>query len=332
MRRFALLLLAVPFLMPFVAIAAGGTLFVTPETGVYTIGEIFDIKVRADTGGEKINAAEAELTFNPDTLEVQKIITNDSILESWPTPPTFSNQKGTIRFSGWTKTNYVGSDGLLVTITFKALRTQTSNAYLAAGAILAADGKGSNIITSMKSGFYSVEPKHLGVEPLPELSTASDTPATIDELTKVQTGPEAPVFSAHSLSIDAGERIIASGKATPDSKVLFFLARGNEPEKYTAITSESDGSFTFISEPTQAEGVYRLRAAVQDINGTISPSERMTITVRSKGIAASAAVGAEVASTLLPILTLLVVGGLGAGYLLHLHSIEKMKRSEKRRK
>ena len=329
MKAVARLALLFFLLSPAVARAAGGTLFVSPETGVYTIGEIFDIKVLADTGGEKINAAEAELTFNPETLEVEKISVEESILNSWPTPPIFSNQKGTIRFSGWTKNNFSGDDGLLVTITFKALRTQTSNAYLAAGAILAADGKGSNIITSMKSGFYSVEPQHIDAEVIPDIATTSEPqPENVDDVSV----PLPLTFESHSLTINVGDHIIANGTAPKDSKVLFFLAKGNEPEKYSAITSESDGTFTFISDIIGVAGVYRLRGAVQDANGSISPSERMTITVQSKGFAATAAVGAEVASTLIPILTLLVVGGLGAGYLLHLHTIEKAKRAQATRK
>ncbi len=307
---------------------ADGTLYVSPETGVYTIGEIFDVKIMADTGGQNINAAEAELTFNPEGLEVQRISTKESILDSWPTPPIFSNEKGTLKFSGWTKNIYSGKDGILVTVTFKALRSVTSNAYLAAGAILAADGRGSNIITSMKSGLYSVAAQHEQTVPeMPSLDATStpreDTPAPI--LENVTSNLMPPTFYKDSDYMDAGERIVENGKAPPNSKVLFFLGYGVEAEKFSALTSDSEGAFTFISDQGARDGVYRLRAALQDADGKISQSARMTITARAHGLVAAAEVGADIASTLIPLLTLVVVGGLGAGYLFHLHSIERLK-------
>ena len=259
------------FLNP-ATVLAEATLYVSPEAGVYTIGEIFDIKVLADTGGQKINAAEAELTFNPGALEVQKIITEDSILESWPTPPSFSNEKGTMRFSGWTKNNFSGPSGLLVTIRFKALHNMSSNAYLAAGAILSADGQGSNIITSMKSGLYSVEPKHVDATQEPSdvaiVGEQISGTTTDDALQLTHTGSslEIPTFEKDSIVINVGERIVINGTGAPNSKILFFLSKGENSEKYSAVTSDSDGSFTFIftfklptlPEKYRAKSVYHI--------------------------------------------------------------------------
>jgi hypothetical protein len=217
---------------------AGGVLYVYPETGIYTIGEIFEIKVYADSGGQKINAAETELTFNPDALEVQKILTNDSILDSWPTPPTFSNQKGVVRFSGWAKVPYEGAAGLLVTIRFKALRNMTSNAYLAAGAILAADGSGSNIITSMKSGLYSVGPQHAEIpeDIMPTTTIVSQEPA-IAKIAEAPVMPDTPAFEKTSMSMDAGDRIVVNGTAAPNTKVAGMRNTALLPATRTAPLS-----------------------------------------------------------------------------------------------
>jgi Cohesin domain len=337
MSRFLLATIFLLATFPFTA-RAESSLYVSPDIGVYTIGEIFEIKVLADTGGQKINAAEAELTFNPDALEVQRILTHDSILESWPTPPVFSNEKGTVRFSGWTKRNYEGKDGLLVTIRFKAKTSQSSNAYLAAGAILAADGRGSNIITSMKSGLYTVGAQHVVPaipEPgdiLPEESRIDPdaVPAEIEQI-GMSVVPETPAFDKEFLNISAGERIVINGKSPPNSKVVFFLSRGDEKEKYSAVTSDNEGVFTFISDQGAREGVYRLRAAVQDANGQISRSARVTITARAEGVAAAVGVTTQLMFATMPLLTLLVLGGLGAGFLVHKHNVERMRRPPSRR-
>src|SRR5262249_15223619 len=144
----------------------------------------------ADTGGTLINAAEGDLSFNTEALEVEKISEDDSILSSWSTPPVFSNEEGTIRFAGWTKQNYSGDAGLLVTVTFKALKNTVGNARLAAGAILAANGEESNIITSMRSGVFTI-----AAPPEPEPETAPTEPgaAALTDASATTTGPTAKV-------------------------------------------------------------------------------------------------------------------------------------------
>lgn len=314
------ILIAFALLLPGGVFAAEAALFVEPETGSYTIGEIFEIRVYADTDGAEVNAAEAELTFNPDAIEVQKVSTDGSILDAWPTQPTFSNQAGTLRFAGWTKMPYRGSRGLLVTVHFKALRSRPSNAYLAAGAILAADGKGSNIITSMRSGLYTVEPREEGA--VPELGEATSTEESYEAY--IEEAPPAPVFDPHPGFVPVGERIVVTGVAAPNTKIVFLFGEGDDAET-TALTTDTDGAFMFVSNMGARPGVYRLRAMTENENGKMSEAARLTITVRSEGLASVAAVGADVVGTFLPILFLLVLGGLGAGYLYHIHAIEKAK-------
>lgn len=319
-------LLVTLLLLPGGVFAAEAALFVEPETGAYTIGEIFEIRVYADTDGAEVNAAEAELTFNPDAIEVQRISTEGSILDAWPTEPTFSNQAGTVRFAGWTKSPYRGSRGLLVTIVFKALSSRPSNAYLAAGAILAADGKGSNIITSMRSGLYTVEPREEGARlEIEATSTGEYYEAYIEE------APPAPVFDPHPGYVPVGERIVVTGVAAPNAKIVFLFGEGDDAET-TALTTDADGAFMFVSNMSARPGVYRLRAMTENQNGKMSEAARLTITARSDGIASAAAVGADVIGTILPILFLLVFGGLGAGYLYHVHAIEKAKYARVREK
>ncbi len=315
-------LLALFLLLPGGVSATEAALFVEPETGAYTIGEIFEIRIFADTDGVEINAAEAELTFNPDAIEIQRVSTEGSILDAWPTQPTFSNQAGTLRFAGWTRVPYRGSRGLLATVQFKALRSRPSNAYLAAGAILAADGKGSNIITSMRSGLYTVEPREEG--PLPELGEAAATEGEESYQAYIEESPPAPVFDPHPGVVEVGERIIVTGVAAPNAKIVFLFGEGDDAET-TALTTDADGAFMFVSNMSARPGVYRLRAMMENQNGKMSEAARLTIIARSKGLAAVAAVGADVVGTLLPILFLLVLGGLGAGYLYHIHAIEKAK-------
>jgi antitoxin (DNA-binding transcriptional repressor) of toxin-antitoxin stability system len=289
-----------------------------PESGSYRIGEIFEVKVLADSGGVPINAVEAELNFNPTALAVETISTENSILSSFSTEPTFSNTDGVIAFSGWTGGTFTGNDGLLITITFKALRDASANAHLAAGAMLAVQD-GSNIITSMKSGVYTVAPRELVRPRLPQNS--SSTPETVPEIISVPA--PSPLFSQYAQSIRAGDQIVVQGTTDPSARLIVWLQKGSE-ETMHSVTSNADGSFTFTAPRPAEEGVYRIWAAVEDVYGVPGPqSDRIAINVRSSGLAASVVPSTDLISTLLPYITLLLFVALATGYLVHRHKVAK---------
>lgn len=303
--------------LPLTTQAADGTLYMLPERGAYRIGEIFEVRVLADSGGVPINAVEAELSFNSQALSVESISTERSILASWSTEPRFSNTEGTIAFSGWTSGTFTGSDGLLVTITFKALRDASANAHLAAGAMLAVQD-GSNIITSMKSGVYTVAPREL-TRPTLAQSSSSQQATTLNIISEPALPP---LFTQYEISIRAGEQIVVQGTADPSTRVIVWLQKGNE-ETMHQVTSNSDGTFTFTAPRPAEEGVYRVWAAVEDPYGAPgTQSDRIAINVRSAGLAASVVPSTDILSDFLPYLALLIFAGLVAGYLYHRHRIK----------
>jgi len=315
--QLALMILLVSF--PAVSFA-DAVLYVSPEKGEYTMGTTFQIKIYADTGGALINAAEGDLSFNSDALEVESISEEGSVLTSWSTPPQFSNEDGTIRFAGWTKKNYSGVDGLLVTVTFKALHNMVANARLAAGAILAADGQESNIITSMRSGVFTIAPKEQPSDSPDPYATSTDSASTT-----VSSKVPAPVFEDIPDNVAIGDHIIIRGNTEPNSHVSMYLSRGSETEKRTDVLSASDGSFTFVSDDPTVEGVYHLRASVDTPDGRQSvPSDIVDISAAPAGVAASAVFGASLIFETIPFFALLVLGGLGAAYIYHRHQLAKM--------
>jgi hypothetical protein len=299
--------------------SAEAVLYISPERGSYTVGQTFDMKVYADTGGALVNAAEAEISFNADALEVQSISTDESILQSWTSKPEFSNSEGTIHFAGWTKKNYSGVSGLLVTVTFKALRTSVGSARLAAGAILAADGQESNIITGMRSGVFTIAPEEIRESP----SSAELAQASSSNAIKAKVPP--PVFEEYPDAVSEGDRIVIRGYAEANSHVNIWLARGSEQEKRTEILTAADGSFTYVSDEKTVPGVYHLRGTVETEDGRESAqTESIDITVAPSGVAATAITSVSLLFEVLPFFALLVIGGLGAAYLYHRHQLAKM--------
>ncbi len=318
------LILLIAYLPQYVQAAEGGVLYVSPERGTRAVGETFEVHILMDTNGARVNAAEAQLEFNPVALSVEGISTEGSLLKLWPTPPNFSNANGTIEFSGLMDAPFSGSDGLLITITFKALRNMSTTARLAAGAMIAADGQGSNIITTMRSGVYVIKPKEI-VRTEEEIA-AEEGDIIPSEVDIVPFTMSEPVFKEYSDTLMEGDRIVVKGTAEPNAKISVWVQKGADIEVRSDVVSASDGSFTYVSDKGVTEGVYRISARVEDGEGHWGPkNEQIHVTVRSPGFFAAAVLGVSFISEMVPILGFLIFVGLGTGYFIHRMRIEKIR-------
>jgi hypothetical protein len=159
--------------------AAGASLYLTPMTGTYVVGGKFNVSVKANTGGETVNAAEGTISFDKSLLEVSGISKGGSIFSLWTAEPSFSNSAGTISFGGGIpRPGYKGSAGQICSISFKAKKAGSAQVRFASGAVLAADGLGTNVLASMGSGNYTISPKVEAPVTTPEEKKPSEKPAT----------------------------------------------------------------------------------------------------------------------------------------------------------
>lgn len=161
------------------------TLSVSPNTGVYTTGSTFTVRVVVNTDGKPINAADATLSYNPSELQVVSVSRGSSIFNLWTTEPTFSNGAGTINFSGGSPTGYTGSGGTVMTATFKTIAAGNPRVSISNGSVLAADGKGTNVLTSMGGGSYTIS-----------AAQSSPTPDAIVEFVPPANTPAAPKITS----------------------------------------------------------------------------------------------------------------------------------------
>lgn len=171
--RYVALLSFVFFLMSAHDVTAA-TLRINPGTGVYSVGNTFTLTVIVNTEGKPINASDGQLFFNPRELQVINVSRNASIFNLWTEEPTFSNSMGTISFSGGSPTGYTGSTGNIITISFRTLSAGTPKITFKSGSILAADGMGTNILTAMTGGTYTVSAP--SETPEPEYIAPANTP------------------------------------------------------------------------------------------------------------------------------------------------------------
>ncbi|MFT5831711.1 MAG: hypothetical protein ACI9SY_000079 [Candidatus Paceibacteria bacterium] len=154
---------------------------VSPSTGVYQAGATFSVDIQIRTGGDSVNASEGTLKFNPNQLSVVSVGRSSSIFNLWTAEPAFSNSAGTVTFSGGTPSGYTGSVGRVVTVTFRTKGAGTSQISFSNGSVLANDGRGTNILTSMNGGSYTIS-----------AATVAPQPEVIIEYVPSANTPDAP--------------------------------------------------------------------------------------------------------------------------------------------
>jgi hypothetical protein len=145
------------FLLPINIKAA--VLYLAPETGTFQAGNTFSVSVKINAQGVPINAAEGAINFSPSELEVVSLSKGGSIFTLWPQEPNFSNQTGKIEFAGGSPQSFSGTAGQIFTVVFRAKKEATTKVNFSSGSVLAADGKGTNVLSEMRGGVYTLKAK-----------------------------------------------------------------------------------------------------------------------------------------------------------------------------
>ena len=188
MKHISLIAALLLMLVPIACVsAADGSLSLVPENGTYAVGDTFVVEVVVDSGGRAVRAAEADLTFDSRSLAIDHLSTDGSLIGSWPTAPIFSNTDGTLQFSGWMNERFTGSEGHILTVTFRALTASRSAVTFTSGVLLADEAQETNVLATMRSGLYVLQPKIIparipapvAIVPIPEIATS--TTAHTDE-------------------------------------------------------------------------------------------------------------------------------------------------------
>lgn len=142
--------------MPLLA-AAQGSLFIAPPQGTYKMGDLFSVLVNVNSGGQAINAAAAQITFDNRRLAVTEMGYSRSVFSIWTEEPVFSNEAGRIRFSGGLPSpGFTGPSGAILRVTFKAVAPGEAVVDFVSGSVLANDGKGTNIADSLDGGRFTI--------------------------------------------------------------------------------------------------------------------------------------------------------------------------------
>jgi hypothetical protein len=156
-------------MLPVAADAA--TLYFSPSSGSYTVGSTLSTSVYVSSADQAMNAASGVISFPQDKLEVTSLSKSGSIFTLWVQEPSFLNSVGTINFEGIVlNPGFSGATGKILTANFKVKVAGVATLNFSSGSVLANDGKGTNILTSLGNVQFSLG----GAGPtVPEATTPS---------------------------------------------------------------------------------------------------------------------------------------------------------------
>lgn len=179
-KIYILALLFLPFFVH------GATLSILPASGSYSPGDVFQAAVYVGSPNESINAVQGAISFPATNLEVISLSKVGSIVGLWVQEPTFSNTGGAVNFEGVVlNPGFMGAQGKIVTITFRAKAAGMVPVSFSSGSVLANDGQGTNVLKGFSGATFVVG----------DSQTKSGVAETTSALGELGT-PSAPVITS----------------------------------------------------------------------------------------------------------------------------------------
>ncbi len=135
-------------------------LFFSPRSYTVTTDSEFDASLYLDSSGFSVNTLELQITFPANLISVVRPSGGESLVTLWMTPPTYSNSRGTIDFSGVILGGAKTSSGLIEKITFRAKAAGTGVITIRkTSRVLVNDGFGTETEIETIPLKVTVEPK-----------------------------------------------------------------------------------------------------------------------------------------------------------------------------
>lgn len=133
------------------------SLGIAPRSGSYEVGRTFSVAILVTSIDEAFNAVSGRLMFPPDVLEVVSLSKSQSVISLWVQEPLFSNSSGNISFEGVVlNPGHKGNAANIITVQFKVKKAGIASVSFTSGEILANDGVGTSILSSLEKGSYTL--------------------------------------------------------------------------------------------------------------------------------------------------------------------------------
>src|SRR3989344_8830398 len=154
--KFLLYLAFVAFFVALPATVSAANLYFSPSSGSRAVVATFSVSVYVSSANQAMNAAYGVVSYPADKLTVTSLSKTGSIFTLWVQEPLFSNSAGIVNFEGIAlNPGFTGASGKLLTINFRVKTAGLANVLFSEASVLANDGQGTNILTSLNNAnFY----------------------------------------------------------------------------------------------------------------------------------------------------------------------------------
>jgi hypothetical protein len=155
-------------------VVAAASLYFSPASGSYIVGRNFSVAIDVSSADQAMNAVSGIISFPADKLEVASLSRNESIFNLWVKEPAYANSAGTINFEGVVlNPGFIGQNGKIITVTFLAKAAGTASLSFSSGLVLANDGNGTTIASSLGRANYTLA---AAAAPVPPVVTPISAP------------------------------------------------------------------------------------------------------------------------------------------------------------
>ena len=160
------------FALPGICFAS--TLSLSPNTGTFTVGDVFDAALILDTQGKSVNAVDISLFFPPDKFQLVSPATGKSIIGIWTSSPQFDNSKGIVKLQGGIPGGINSNSALITSLSFRVKSVGDAVVKFSDGSeVFLNDGLATDDLGQTYSGVYHLTlPPPAG--PIVSSSTHSD--------------------------------------------------------------------------------------------------------------------------------------------------------------
>lgn len=131
---------------------------ISPTSGSYVAGNNFTVTIQVSSIDQAMNAVQGVLLYPADKLSVVEFSKSGSIINLWVQEPFYNNGTGRLSFEGVAlNPGFTGSAGRILRVTFRSKAEGTATLSFTNVSVLANDGSGTNILSSVGTGRYLIE-------------------------------------------------------------------------------------------------------------------------------------------------------------------------------
>lgn len=265
--------------------ATAATLYLSPASATVNVGSNFSVAVRVNTGGDAVNAVQANLSYPASLLDFVSISGAGSAFEI---QAESSGGNGQIRIGRGT-VQPVSGDALVATITLKGKASGTATVSFNGDSAVVRSSDSANILSSTQSGTYTVQTPPNPPPPPPPPPPGSPPPPPPSP----GAPPPSPAAPNNSPGASPGSPPVSpSGAESGSGSGLNTTQSGTEAAP-TSLNSQAKQKVQIvvvglIGQPIEgAEVTLAGETKVTDVSGTAvfdsTPAGTMVVNIKTEG-------------------------------------------------